>query len=101
MKSSIGKFMSMLMVLAMLLSLSTINAFAVSTVVDDSPSFERVECDHVEVLEDGGKIYTYVINGVVNKYCHKRTVKYVWLSNSSGHKRCCSICILACPRRGL
>lgn len=29
MKSSIRKFMSMLMVLAMLLSLSTINAFAV------------------------------------------------------------------------
>lgn len=68
MKSNIRKFMSMLMVLAMLLSLSTINAFAVSTVIDDSPSFERVECDHVEVLEDGGKIYTYVINGVVNKF---------------------------------
>ncbi len=68
MKSNIRKFMSMLMVSAMLLSLSTINAFAVSTVIDDSPSFERVECDHVEVLEDGGKIYTYVINGVVNKF---------------------------------
>lgn len=50
MKSNIRKFMSMLMVSAMLLSLSTINAFAVSTVIDDSPSFERVECDHVEVL---------------------------------------------------
>lgn len=36
MKSNIRKFMSMLMVLAMLLSLSTINAFAVSTVIDDS-----------------------------------------------------------------
>ena len=103
MKSNIRKFMSMLMVSAMLLSLSTINAFAASTVIDDLPSFERVECDHVEVLEDGGKIYTYVINGVVNKstYCHKRTVKCVWFSNSSGHKRCCSICVLACPRRGL
>ena len=68
MKSNIRKFMSMLMVSAMLLSLSTINAFAASTVIDDLPSFERVECDHVEVLEDGGKIYTYVINGVVNKF---------------------------------
>ena len=50
MKSNIRKFMSMLMVSAMLLSLSTINAFAASTVIDDLPSFERVECDHVETI---------------------------------------------------
>lgn len=68
MKNKIRKFMSMLMAFTMFLSLSTINAFAASEATDEAPSFERVECDSVEVLEDGGKIYTYVIDGVVNKF---------------------------------
>lgn len=68
MKNNIKKFMSMLMVFTMFLSFGTINANAASANADDTPSFERVECDSVEVLEDGGKIYTYVIDGVVNKF---------------------------------
>ena len=68
MKTSIKKLFSMLMALAIILSFSTTSAFAASASSNDAPSFERIEYDGIEVLEDGGKIYTYIIDGVENKF---------------------------------
>lgn len=52
----------------MFFSLASVNVFANTINDTDEPDFQHVECNYVEELPDGGKIYTYLIDGVKQKY---------------------------------
>lgn len=57
---------ALLLCLVLTLSLGTANASAVD--VSGNDSFKSISCNGVKEFPDGGKIYTYIINGVVNQF---------------------------------
>lgn len=63
----IKRFAAPLLAVVCVFSFGVTGVFAAS---EDSatPTFKAVNYESVEELEDGGKIYTYIIDGVVNKF---------------------------------
>ncbi len=76
MKLTTGRrFLSVIMASAIVISLSTFNAFATSSnniegIANDEHegSFESIVYDDVEELPDGGKIYVYKVDGVTHQF---------------------------------
>lgn len=64
----VRKIFSVLIAFAMFFSLAGVNVFADTINDTNEPDFQHVEYDYVEELPDGGKIYTYLIDGVTEKY---------------------------------
>ncbi len=68
MRKSTKKFISLTTTMAMAFSFGAANALDVCEAEVELPVSVKLEYDSVETLSDGGKVYSYVIDGIVNEF---------------------------------